>query len=61
MLNVDFKIMTGIHARRLRKVMPHTLAAQHLVGEVIGGFTMALLLPETPYKQLVSPDMVVRY
>ena len=32
LLNVDFKVMTGIHARRLRKVMPHTVSAQQLVG-----------------------------
>ena len=32
LLNVDFKTMTGIHAKRLRKVMPHTVSAHQLVG-----------------------------
>ena len=32
LLNVDFKIMTGIDARRMRKVMPHTVSPLQLVG-----------------------------
>ena len=32
LLNVDFKIQTGVEAKRLRKVMPHTVSSQQLVG-----------------------------
>ena len=31
LLNVDFKTMTGIEAKRLRKVMPHTISPLQLV------------------------------
>jgi hypothetical protein len=32
LLNVDFKTMTGIDAKRMRKVMPHTVSPLQLVG-----------------------------
>ena len=32
LLNVDFKIMTGIDAKRMRKIMPHTVSPLQLVG-----------------------------
>ena len=32
LLNVDFKIMSGIDAQRLRKVMSHTVSPLQLVG-----------------------------
>jgi hypothetical protein len=32
LLNIYFKIQTGVEAKRLRKIMPHTVSSKQLVG-----------------------------